>query len=95
MFFLSPILHLLLARQTSRLSIASASKSDSLRCMNITELKSSRQYDTAKFASLFADRCPSYSLLVCNMRGEMRLWILCLKGLEDEFDEVHVCDYVI
>lgn len=55
-----------------------------------TDLISSNQYDTATFASLFAERCPSYSLIACNMRGEMRLWVLCLKGLEEEISEVHV-----
>ena len=55
-----------------------------------TGLISSSQYDTTKFASLFAERCPSYSLVACNMRGEMRLWVLCLKELKDEIGEVHV-----
>lgn len=55
-----------------------------------TDLISSNQYDTSKFASLFAERCPSYKLIACNMRGEMRLWVLCLKSLEEEIDEVYV-----
>jgi hypothetical protein len=54
------------------------------------DLTSSSQYDTSKFASLFAERCPSYSLVACNMRGEMRLWVLCLKGMEKEIGEVYV-----
>jgi hypothetical protein len=60
-----------------------------------TDLASSNQYDTSVFASLFAERCPSYKLIACKMRGEMRLWVLCLKGLEEEFDDIHVSNDIL
>jgi hypothetical protein len=71
-------------------SMNAALSNSSLITTEFTDLVSSNQYDTSKFASLFADRCPSYSLIACKMRGEMRLWVLCLKGLKEEVDDVYV-----
>ena len=71
-------------------SIFFSQNSNAALSTDFTDLISSSQYDTSKFASLFAERCPSYTLIACEMRGEMRLWVMCLKGLEEEIDEIHV-----
>ncbi|KAL7532231.1 hypothetical protein ACHAXR_004507 [Thalassiosira sp. AJA248-18] len=46
-------------------------------------------YDTRKFLELIQKRCPSYAMVTTKLRGEMRLIVLALKGLDKEISDVY------
>ena len=49
-----------------------------------------KSYDTRKLLDLIKDRCPSYGIVTSNLRGQMRLIVLALKGLAEEISNVYV-----
>ena len=47
------------------------------------------RYDSRIFLELIENRCPSYSVVTANIRGEMRLIVLALKDLTEEISDVY------
>ena len=47
-------------------------------------------YDTRKLHELISHRCPSYEIIVSNLRGQMRLYVLALKSVAGEITNVRV-----
>ncbi|KAL3776478.1 hypothetical protein HJC23_009277 [Cyclotella cryptica] len=76
--------------QTHRSPIIRSTKKSTISTTQLSSALTTTQYDTNKFSSLIKRQCPSYTLLASSIRGEMRLWILCLKQLEGEVREVYV-----
>jgi hypothetical protein len=50
----------------------------------------SLSYGTKKLHELIANRLPSYEIITSNLRGQMRLYVLALKSLVKEIDDVRV-----